>query len=474
MRRQRRPAAAPSTTVSAPRRHSRLRLRVMSAFALGALVVASTLSVATYLLASRYLIQQRERAATRQTFLDARLVREALTGNLGDPASALDLLELSPRSQAVFVRNNRWFATSPAIGPESLPASLQALARFGVTVHQRVEVLGETRLVVGVPLTAVNGTYFEVFSLSDLNSTLTVIANALLAAAGVTTLGAALLGMWATQRVLRPVLDVSAAAARIAGGDLSARLAPQGDPDLNLVAASFNSMASALEQRIERDTRFVSDVSHELRSPLTTLATAAEVLRTRAADLPVRARSALELVVAEIDRFQTVVEELLELSRAEAGADPLRLESVRLGELVRHVTTRFDGAPFAVDIDPSLDREEVLVDKRRLERVLVNLLENAQDHGAGVVGVHAAHRNGVARFEVEDAGPGVSPEYRTVIFERFARGSKAGSRGASGGAGLGLALVAEHVRLHGGAVWVEERVGVPGARFVVELPWRVA
>ena len=111
----------------------------------------------------------------------------------------------------------------------------------------------------------------------------------------------------------------AAAASRIAGGDFAAQLGTQADPDLDRVAVSFNSMADALKLRIERDARFVSDVTHELRSPLTTLAAAADVLRTRADELPSRARSALELVVAEIDRLREMVEELLELSRAEDG-----------------------------------------------------------------------------------------------------------------------------------------------------------
>jgi signal transduction histidine kinase len=104
--------------------------------------------------------------------------------------------------------------------------------------------------------------------------------------------------------------------------------------------------------------------------------------------------------------------------------------------------------------------------------VLVNLLENARDHGGGVVAVHAGRENGTAWMSIDDRGPGVPEQERALIFERFARGNKAGSRGDSGGTGLGLALVAEHVKLHGGTVWVEDPPGHKGARFVVELPWR--
>jgi signal transduction histidine kinase len=331
-------------------------------------------------------------------------------------------------------------------------------------------------LVVGAPVLLPDGSYsyFEVLSLHELESTLQVVRDSLLAAAVVATLAAALLGRWASRRALRPLVNVSAAAGRIADGDFTARLDHQADPDLDRVAGSFNSMANALETRIERDERFVSDVTHELRSPLTTLSASADVLRARSKDLPAPARTAMELVVAEIARLRNMVEELLELSRAEVGADPLRLEPVRLGELAVQSAARSADGAFTVQLAPELDDQPVLVDKRRFERILANLLDNAERHGKGAVALRAYRRDGYVRLEVDDAGPGVPAEDRALIFERFARGTKSGSRGAEGGTGLGLALVAEHARVHGGSVWVEEGPDGHGARFVVELPWRPA
>ncbi len=441
------------------------------AFAIGGLAVIAVFSVVTYFLAQRYLLDQRERSATRQAFVDARFVRDRLEEPSADPSQVLALLVLSQGSDAAFTDTSRWTATSVALGADDVPTGLRRVVAAGNAAHQRIDLHGRPALIVGVPLAAAGGEYYEVLPLTELESTLGVIRNSLLAAAAIVTLAAALLGQWAARRVLRPLVTVSAAASRIAGGDFAARLETQADPDLDRVAASFNSMADALQSRIERDARFVSDVTHELRSPLTTLAAAADVLRTRADELPSRARSALELVVAEIDRLREMVEELLELSRAEAGADPLRLEPVRVGELALRVATRIGGHAFVIDLDPELDKEALLVDKRRLERILVNLIENAESHGGGLVAMQAGRLNGAVHISVDDAGPGVAPDDRQAIFERFARGAKSGSRGTEGGTGLGLALVAEHARMHGGTVWVEDAPHGEGARFIVELPW---
>jgi two-component system, OmpR family, sensor histidine kinase MtrB len=232
----------------------------------------------------------------------------------------------------------------------------------------------------------------------------------------------------------------------------------------------------ALQGRIERDARFVSDVSHELRSPLTTLATAVQVLEARRGELPERSQLALDLVVDEIARFQHVVSELLELSRADAGVEDLDLEPVHLGELVLQAASRLDGAATTVEIDPAVAATAILADKRRLERVLVNLFDNAQTHGEGLAAIHVRRHDDVVRVEVEDNGPGVPPEEREAVFERFFRGAVSGRRGTDSGAGLGLALVSEHIAAHGGRVWVEDRDDpqVTGARFVVEIPWREA
>jgi two-component system sensor histidine kinase MtrB len=447
-----------------------LRVRIAASFAIGGLLLASAFAVTTYVLADRYLVGQRERTAERQAFLNARALRDELRGPGSDVRTALAALEIPTGSSSVVHRDGSWFGTSVAIGRDSVPRSLRRLVASGVGGHQRVDTTSGPALVTGVPLPSVAAEYYEVVSLHELQNTLAVIRNTLLGAATATTVAAALLGFWAGRRVLRPLREMSGAASAIAGGELSRRLELHRDPDLDPLSLSFNRMVDALQVRIERDTRFASDVSHELRSPLTTLRASAELLDARSVGLDDSVRAPLDLLVAEVRRFERLVTELLELARSDAGVDRVHLEAVKLGELVVHAVAVSGVPDVIVEIDPRLGSDPVVTDKRRLNRVVVNLLENARTHGGGAIDVAVRSDGACIRIEVQDEGEGVAEADRTQIFERFYRGAAAGRRGLGSGTGLGLALVAEHVRVLGGRVWVEDVPGAGGARFVVELP----
>jgi two-component system sensor histidine kinase MtrB len=188
-------------------------------------------------------------------------------------------------------------------------------------------------------------------------------------------------------------------------------------------------------------------------------------------ELPARARAALDLMVGDIDRFQQLVEDLLEISRFDAGVVDLELEEVHLAELVMQAVSHSTDADVPVELDAELAGVVVQADKRRIVRVIANLLDNAAKYGGGATSVSLRQADDGVQIAVEDAGEGVPEEDRPFIFDRFNRGSAAGRRGSSDGVGLGLALVAEHVNLHGGRVWVESRAdGAHGARFVILLP----
>ena len=225
-------------------------------------------------------------------------------------------------------------------------------------------------------------------------------------------------GAAAARRACRPPPRRSPA------GRLDTRLESSDDPDLRPIAESFNDMAQALQDRIERDARFASDVSHELRSPLMTLAASIEVMENQRDELPERSRAALDLMVADIDRFQQLVEDLLEISRFDAGVVRLELEEVHLAELVMQAVSHSTDADVPVDLDAELAGVVVQADKRRLVRVIANLLDNAAKYGGGATSVSLRQVDDGVQIAVEDRGPGVPEEDRDLIFDRFSRGRR--------------------------------------------------
>lgn len=266
---------------------------------------------------------------------------------------------------------------------------------------------------------------------------------------------------------MKPLERVSAAASEIAEGGLDTRLEHESDPDLSRLVNSFNEMADAVQTRIEREVRFASDVSHELRSPITALAAAVEVLDARRADLSDRTQQALDVVVSQIRRFDQMVLDLLELSRLDVGITEVHREEIDLVPFITRIATRYGVENIRIDVLQNSD-SVIKIDKRRFERIMANLLENARLHGGGVTKIEIESLpHGPTRVSVEDSGPGVAQSERVRIFERFARGSAGRSR--AGGTGLGLALVAEHARAHGGSAWVEDAT-TGGAKFFVEFP----
>ncbi|CAN5274715.1 HAMP domain-containing sensor histidine kinase [soil metagenome] len=449
-----------------------LRARITSAFAVGALLLSALLSLATFASTRASLLEQRESAALTQAFSNAQIVRDRLPDET-ETLELLQSLQTPAGSHPIALTNGSWFSPDVLFGERSLPSALREIVTVeGRPARMRYDYRGETELAIGIPLQAANAAYFEVVDLAELEDTLRQLSLSLTGASIVTTLAGAALGWWASRRALRPLADVSRAAEAIAGGRLDTRLHAEDDPELGVLVTSFNNMAQALQARIENDARFASDVSHELRSPLMTLSAATEILETRRSELSDRAAAALDLLVEEVARFQRLVEDLLEISRFDAGAVRLELDDVRLAEFVMQAVAASGSPTVPVDVAADLARVVVPADKRRLGRVIANLLDNANRYGGGAVVVSLRRTDeGGVMVAVEDAGPGVSVDDRDVIFQRFSRGGSSGRRGAGDGVGLGLALVEEHVRLHGGRVWVEDRAdGDGGARFVVELP----
>jgi len=448
-----------------------LRNRILILFGAGSLILAGVLSFTTYGLTRSNLVQQRETTSINQAVINARRVQIDLTVAPDNLNAAIDQVGTSLR--ALYV-DNEWTTSSPQFTERNIPEELLVrVINDRVAAEMIVPYRNGQALIVGIPLETVNASYFELDNLRDIRDALQTLQVALLLAALLTTLVGLGLGLFASRRAVRPLAHAASAARAIADGRLETRLEPTDDPDLMALTSSFNEMADTLQERMDRDARFTSDVSHELRSPLMTLAASVEVMQSRRDELSERSQAALDLLTSDVARFQGLVEDLLEISRFDAGASRLVLEPLAFVEFVRQAVAASSLPRTTIIVDDGLDRVTILGDRRRLARVLANLLDNARIHSGGtpkVILQRSAKKVDHVWIIVEDDGDGLIEGEEISIFERFSRGGTAGRRAGQEGAGLGLALAHEHITMHNGLIWAENRTdGIRGARFTVEL-----
>lgn len=468
------PTNVPEPAHVRQRRRLGLRARVTTAFALGALALSGVLAGIGYVAVRTSIVNQQLASMRHQALANAVLLRGELRVPTAYIPALITTLDSGPNTDSLIYSTSHWYPSAATVSPRQMPTAFRARVLAGSPAWQLIGSAGVAQLVVGVPIQAesasrsVNAAYFEIFDLSDLTKTLHALLAALTIAALITTVAGAVLGRWAAARTLRPLRETTQAALAIAGGRLDTRLESSYFADLAPFASAFNQMVDQLQERIEREARFTSDVNHELRSPLTTLANSLSVLEARRDELPPRALQALDLLGAEVRRFRRLVDELLEISRFDAKPGDISRDEVTVGSLVEH-TVQATGTEVPIRFAPGVASQHILVDKRRFERIFANLFENAQRYAGGVTLLAIEDHGDSVRFLVEDAGPGIALEERERIFERFSRGSTGRRRGLGDGTGLGLAIVAQHVSQHGGRVWVEDRLG-GGSRFVVELP----
>ena len=442
-----------------------LRARIVVGYAVGTLLVSIVLVSVTFLLARSYLLDQRESSLTRQAFADANVLDSRLATAGTEVGDVLNELVPSGGADVVLHSGNAWYSSSLDVGARDVPAELRELVGTEPAARVVVDTPDGPRLIVGVTLPSADVEFYEVAPLTELRQVLSTLAAVLGAGALAATAAGAAFGVWASRRAVQPLEQVAGAATRIAGGELTTRLPATDDPDLVGIVAGFNSMVDALAARIERDARFVGDVSHELRSPLTTLVTSVEVLGGRREELSPRGREALTMVEGELARFRRTLDDLLQLARLDGADVAGSAQPVSMAALVREVV-----GDRPVDLLGTADAAATTVhgDKTSLERAVRNLLDNADRHAGGPSAVRVERRDDAVLVTVDDAGPGVVPEDRERIFERFARGPRAARRSLPG-AGRGLAIVAETAARHGGAAWCSDGPD-GGARFTLSVP----
>jgi len=333
---------------------------------------------------------------------------------------------------------------------------------------------------VSIPADGSTRTLYYLFPLDDVQDTLRLVTRALLTAGILLLLLIAALTWLLTRQIVTPIRLARRVAERLAAGQLQERLRVTGEDDLARLATSFNQMATSLQRQIRQleelsrvQRRFVSDVSHELRTPLTTVRLAGSVLHEARDSFDPQTRRSAELLQGELDRFETLLVDLLEISRFDAGAAVLDLDDVNVTDVVRRVVDSTRSLALQRNTRVEVDAPDspciAEVDVRRLERIVRNLVTNAIDHAESKeIVVTVAADEQAAAIAVRDHGVGLAIGESAMVFNRFWRADPARAR-TSGGTGLGLAISLEDTHLHGG--WLQAW-GKPqeGAQFRLTLP----
>jgi two-component system, OmpR family, sensor histidine kinase MtrB len=493
-----------------------LRTRVVTAIVVLCALVVGSVGWLVMRQISDGLVQSRVDASVAEARTETATARERLGsagGNDFDPDTQLRLLVenlvargevkgfnvvvLGPVDEDSTIGGVR---STPAVEASSVPASLRKAVEDGgnglawtytrITHTPSGDADADPRaaqpgVAVGstVVLPSDGGTYalYYLFPMEEEQQTLVLLRQVLLTAGILLLVLVAGVALLVTRQVITPVRLARRVAERIASGRLEERMHVSGEDDIARLAMSFNQMAEALQSQIRKlvelsrvQRRFVSDVSHELRTPLTTVRMAGDVLHdARGSFDPMTARSA-ELLQKELDRFEHLLADLLEISRFDAGAAVLDLEDTNLGDVAHRVVTAT--APMALQrgVTVTIRDEGVFMaqaDERRVERIVRNLVVNAIDHAdSSGVSLRLAADGQATALTVRDHGVGLQPGHSAMVFNRFWRADPARAR-STGGTGLGLAIALEDARLHGG--WLQAW-GTPGggAQFRLTLPRR--
>lgn len=476
----------------AGRRWTSLRLRLLMVFSLVALTAAVSASGIAYWLNREAVLTRVQDAAlgdfrqemqNRAAALPADPTAEELqrTAELmagSSPGYSVLLVQVGKDNRQVFGA-----AGPDSFGLANVPKSLQnavndrqkTTAANDSEYHvywQRTKPRGNPYLIGGTRIVGGGLTGYMSKSLAQERDDLNALGWSLTIATGLALLGSALLAQAAARTVLKPVQRLGDAARRLGEGELDHRLDVSGTDELADLSHTFNKTAEALEKKVadmsareESSRRFVADMSHELRTPLTALTAVAEVLEEEVDDLDPMIAPAVALVVSETRRLNDLVENLMEVTRFDAGTARLVLDDVNVAD---QVTACIDARAWLDAVELDAERGIVVrLDPRRLDVILANLIGNALKHGGSPVRVSVTVEGEWLVIAVQDNGPGIPEEVLPHVFDRFYKASA--SRPKSDGSGLGLSIAMENAHIHGGDITAANVAG-GGALFTLRLP----
>lgn len=482
-------------------RHS-LRRRVALAFAAAVILAALAMALSAYFITKAAQDDEALEKALAQSrfnlFLADSILPAAPTAT--DYDQLLAAFEIRGDFATLIEADDEVYVSGPQVTKALVTPELAVTVAEGHVGYQMITMADEPTIAVGGQVRSPGLAVYNFYPQGPRLAELERLRNVLIVAGISLALLGMIAGYWLARRLTGPVREASRAAVLVSHGDLDVRL-PAGSDEFGALGASFNLMAENLRARMldleagqARERRFVADVAHELRTPVSALLGETSLLKARLESdpegCPLDIRRLALMVSADISRLRQLVDDLLEISRLEAEAADTTVETVDLRAFLRQVvqahawtdSVRIAGEPKYVGSagSPSSDPSGRFVDtdKRRLERIVVNLVENALLHGGQPVvletwseldtdPVAGSQTEKTAFVAVTDNGPGIPEEHLLHVFDRFYKADP--SRSASPGSGLGLAIARENARLLGGDL---SAVNVPGggARFVLSLP----
>jgi two-component system, OmpR family, sensor histidine kinase MtrB len=445
-----------------------LRAKAILTGLLIAFAISLITSLFTYQIAKRYLTSQRVNIATSQISIASRLVARSMIDGNSPLESLLSTSGSFPNSQTAIRANGEWFISKAGFDINLLPLSMVDLVASGTPVRTQI-LLGATPVIaVGIPISindSSNFVFFGTIEIIELQRTLNLLQNIFIVGSIFSTIGGAFIGLWLSRRVSEPLKQVSSAAERIALGDFSIQIDIPTEPDLSIIAKSFNFMTKSLQTRIAREARFGAVVSHELRSPLTAIRGATDLLDGMQSELPPRAGFSVNILRERVISFEKILNDLIEISRYESGTVHPNLESLPVQKMIEALCKRSSELHLVFVDQTESGSSFAQVDTKRFQQIFENLVSNARAYADGISTIRIEESTNEVLIHFDDSGIGVPDDTQATIFEPFVRGVH---HSAKPGSGLGLTISTEHAHIMGGNLTVSTSPE-GGARFTVSL-----